>query len=394
MTSPPPKRLRVSILIDTLGDIGGAEPLAAQLVARLPPDRFSRSLVTYREHTPGTDEAQIQARAVAELREAGVEITELEGSGRRDLQAWRPFLKALRAGRVDVLHSHKFGPNLWASLFSRLAPVPVLVAHEHTWSYSGNPRRRLADRWVIATRADVMIAVSDADRDNMQRIEHIPRERIRVLANGIPSVSSLPPGTLRASLRLPEGTPIVGTVAALRPQKDLATLFAAMPAVLHRHPTARLVVLGDGPERASLEALVASLALEAYILMPGFRPDAARLAADFDVAVNSSTFEGSSLAIIEYMAAARAIVATDVGGNRALLDDARVGVVVSPGRSDNLAEAVTGLLGDEARRTALGQAAQARQRAEYDISVQAERLGHLYEELYARASSRTAASTA
>ncbi len=388
--------LRVVVLIDHIGAIGGAEPLAAQLVTRLDPARFERTVVAYRRHDPGGDEEQLQIRAVGELRAAGVEVLELDATGRRDLRAWAPFARRLLAGRVDVLHAHKFGPNLWASLFSRLAPVPVLIAHEHTWSFEGQLGRRMADRWLIATRADAVVAVSAADRDSMVRVEHIPRDRIRVILNGIPEPAERAGGALRTALGIPSSAPVIGTVASLRPQKDLMTLVRAMPTVLLRHPEARLAIIGDGPELPALTAAVAELDLQRSVMLPGFMADAGGLVADFDVAVNTSTFEGSSLALLEYMAAGRAVVATDVGGNAALLGNGTAGVLVPPRQPLAVAEALCDLLGDPPRRAALGDAARARQRAEYDIAVQASRVAALYEELWSKsaAGDRRAAASA
>ena len=91
--------------------------------------------------------------------------------------AWWPLYRLLRRERVDVLHAHKFGSNLWGTVIGRLARVPVIVAHEHTWSFEGQPLRRLGDREVIARGSSAFIAVSREDRRRMIEIERIDPER-------------------------------------------------------------------------------------------------------------------------------------------------------------------------------------------------------------------------
>ncbi|HEU4973476.1 MAG TPA: glycosyltransferase [Baekduia sp.] len=378
-----PRRLHVAVLIDVVAEIGGAEVLAVELLRRLDPEDFERTLVVYRRLPSGSREARSQEQVIAGLRADGVRVLTLDGASRYDLRSWAPFVRLLRHGGVDVVHSHLFGPNLWASLWTRVARVPAFVAHEHTWSYEGRPLRKLADRWVVAASADVFLAVSEEDRRQMRTAERIPDAAIRVLPNGIAPPAQGAEG-LRAELGVPDGVPLIGSVGLLRPQKDYGTLIRAHAVVLERHPDARLVILGDGPEEGALRGLVAELGLGERVLLPGFHAAGAAAASQFDVAVNSSTFEGSSLAIIEYMALGRPIVATAVGGTPDLLAGGEAGVLVPAGAPEALGGAIADVLDDPARAAALGERARARQRAEYDIGVQVGRLSALYRELTGR----------
>ena len=114
------KRLRVLTIIDELSAHGGAERLAVEIVTRLDPARFQPSLcVTRRTDGPGQEEL------AADIERAGVELVRLERTSVRDLRAWSPVARLLRDGAVDVVHSHKFGSNLWAAGLSMVAPAPV-----------------------------------------------------------------------------------------------------------------------------------------------------------------------------------------------------------------------------------------------------------------------------
>jgi len=373
--------LHVVTLIDLVAEAGGAETLAVELLDRLDPARFARTLVLYR-HLPESSQLHAgQERLVRRLTARGVRIVRLDGRSRRDLASWRPFLALLRSGDVDVLHTHKFGPNFWGSVASRLARGPVFIAHEHTWSFEGRPLRKLVDRFLIATRCAAFLVVSERDRRRMIEVEHIPARCIRLLANGIPAPVPDPAADVRAWFGSPAGAPLIGSVGVFRAQKDLGTLLEAHALVRRRRPDARLVLVGDGPERARLEAHREQLGLSEHVVLTGLRSDAPSLAAGFDVAVNSSRFEGASLAILEWMALGLPIVATAVGGTPELLDGGRAGALVPAGDPSALAAGIEGLLADRERAAALGARARERQREHYDIDGQVRRLEALYLEL-------------
>jgi glycosyltransferase involved in cell wall biosynthesis len=385
-----PERIHVAVFIDYAGETGGAETLAVQLLERLDPERFARTLVVYRRIERDDPLAGEHAAVADRLRRGGVEILALDRGGRFDLAAWRPFLRRLRSGEIDVLHSHKFGPNVWATLLARCAEVPVVVAHEHTWSFVGEPLRKLLDRGLIASGSDLVVAVSEQDRERMTRIERIPAGRIRVLPNGIgrPLVEPGAAAEVRAELGVPAGAPLIGTVGVVRPQKDLPTLVAAHARLLATVPGAHLAIVGGGPLLGELEQLVAREGLDGRVRLLGERGDAVRLASAFDVAVNSSRFEGSSLAVIEYMALARPIVATAVGGTPDLLGGGAAGVLVPPADPVALADAIGALLADPGRARELGERARERQRELYDLDLQVRRLEELYERLLAETRAR------
>ncbi len=144
----------VVCLLDTLDDIGGAETLALDLLVRLDPERYRRSLFVTR-WTDRSETVDPGKASVARMRAAGVEVRGIERSSRWDLSPWRSFLRFLREEDVDLIHAHKFGSNAWAVLMARLARRPAVIAHEHMWSYSeSGALHRFIDRVWIARGAD------------------------------------------------------------------------------------------------------------------------------------------------------------------------------------------------------------------------------------------------
>jgi glycosyltransferase involved in cell wall biosynthesis len=374
-------RLRVLVLVDGL-IAGGGERFARQLTSRLHGDRFERTLcVTRWSDTTAAHPAAVEA--LDELRASGVEFLGLRRPSRVSLGAWRPLLRLLRAGRVDILHAHKFGSNFWAAALARLARPPVLITHEHTWSYQGKPWRRFLDRELIARTSDAFIAVSSEDRRRMIEVERIDPQKIVLMVPAIPTPPSPRPRDVRAELGIAAEDPVVGTVCALRPQKALEVLLRAAATLRTEFPGLRVLIVGDGPERERLESAAASLGLGETVQFLGQRTDVLELLTAFDVAASSSDFEGSPLAMMEWMEAGLPVVATRVGGVPDLFDEGREGLLVAPGDPRALAAAIGELLRDPARARELGRKAQERRRREFDLEAVVAKTEALYERLYA-----------
>ena len=383
-------RLTVLTLVDGIG-LGGGETLAAEVAKRLDPTRFERVLCVTRWSTERRFPVRLAARD--ELEAAGVRFLGLERASAANLRAWRPVVSLIRNEPVDVLHAHKFGSNLWASLLGLVARPTVVVAHEHTWSYEGNAFRRLADRFVIAPRVDALVAVSREDRRRMIEVEGIDPAKVRFIPNGIADIVADRDGArgdARAALEIAVDAPVIGAVGALRPQKAYANLIRAAVSLRDRFPRLRVLIVGNGSERQRLQQLTAELGLEGCVTLLGHRDDVPELLQAVDVAVSSSDFEGSPLSVMEYMEAARPVVATRVGGVPDLVEDGVTGLLVEPREPEALAAAIAQLLDDPERARQMGAAGRARRRREFDIDVTVTRIQELYEELWARKRARTA----
>ena len=364
MDSPSTKnRLRVLTLVDGIGTYGGGERLARQLATHLDPDRFESTLCVSRwepapEHEP----------ALEEIRSANVEFLGLQRSSRVQLKPWRELAAYMRERGVDVLHSHKIGSNIWAALLAPRVPVPVFVAHEHTWSFEGKPYRKFLDRNLIARRADAFVAVSRDDQRKMVELERIPAAKTRFIPNGIPPTDPPNPDhDVRRELGIEVGQPVVGTVATLRPQKALGVLLRAAAKIREAVPEVRVLIIGgadeaDDGEEQRLHDLCAGLGLDGTVSFLGARSDIADLVAAFDVAAISSDFEGSPLSLLEYMDAAKPVVATRVGGVPDMVVDETTGLLVAPQDPRALAAAITRLLRDRQLAARMGEAGRERRR--------------------------------
>jgi glycosyltransferase involved in cell wall biosynthesis len=370
-----PPKIHVLTLVDRVADAGGGESAAATLAARIDPERFESTLCVTRPSS---------ADLLAEIAAAGVRVVELDRRGRLDVAAWATFARYVRDRRVDILHSHKFGSNVWAALAKRFLPISALVTHEHSWSFSGDRLRMLLDRRLIAPAAAAMIAVSAEDARRMAELERIPRAKITVIPNGIEFAPPADPAKLRRELGWDDDRPVIGYVGGLRPEKRVDLLLTAASALAGQGRELHVALVGSGPEEARLRQLAGELGIDGSVAFLGFRRDATELAAGFDVAVLPSDREGAPLSLLEYMALARPIVATSVGGVPELVEHEQQALLVAPGNHDELHSAIAVLLDDPARRRALGLAAAARQSAEFSLSTMTRRIEELYVAVAAR----------
>ena len=279
---------------------------------------------------------------------------------RRLLHAWCP----------SLLVTNNWGAIEWA-----MANLPIISRHLHIEDGFGPEerghqlRRRAWLRRLILNRSTVVVPSR-----NLQRIAlaewRLPPARVRYVPNGI----DLGRFAHRTAPHDPNGTPVIGTVAALRSEKNIGRLlraFAQMP------PSARLTIVGDGPQRAALQAEVQTLGICERVNFTGHIDDPAPLYGGFDVFALSSDTEQMPLSVIEAMAAGLPVAATDVGDVRAMLAEVNSPFVGKLYESD-LARSMTALLQDAELRARIGAANQAKARAEFGQSAMFRAYGALW----------------
>lgn len=374
-------RVRVATLVNHLTLHGGAERVALRIATHLDPERFDSTLCVSRWPQPRDKRSASAGEALEQLESAGAMLLALRRSGKLQVTPWLRLWRFLRRERIDVLHTHQFGSNVLGSMTGRLAGVPVVLAHEHTWSYEGNPARRFLDRQVVSRAADRFIAVSREDQSRMIEVEGIDPARTLFIPLGImPS----PPPTghdVRGELGIPPDAPVLGVVGNLRPQKAHQVLIRATARLVDRWPAIQVLVAGTGPERAALEKLAGELGLQHAIRFLGYRGDIPDLLAAVDVAICCSDFEGTPIAILEYMDAGLPVISTAVGGVPDMIDNGVHGLLVPPRDPGALAGAIAELLSDLQRARMMGARARERRLAEFTMEAMIQRLESLYCEL-------------
>ncbi len=375
---------RIVVMIDTIARPGGGERLAVENAIRLDPGSYERTLCITRWEDSLEVEG-VPAAILARLRASGVRVLKLRRRSRLALWAWWPLLRALRRQRVDIVHGHLFGSNVWAAILGRLARVPAVVAHEHMWAYGGENRLRpVLDRELIARFADAFVAVSEEGRRRMVEVERIDPAEIVLIRNGIAGFEPGDGSRVRAELGISAAAPVIGSVGHLRPEKAFEILVEAAAVLRQDHPELALLIAGEGPERLAIETAAAGLGLDNCVHLLGARDDIPDILAALDVAVCCSDFEGGPLSVMEYMEAGLPVVATRVGGLPELVEEGESGLIVPPRDPAALASAVGRLLEDPDLGERLGRRGQELRRRKWDLDSWSRQLDGLYDTLLSR----------
>ena len=360
---------------------GGMEMGVVKLVNGLDAARVRSSICST---TPAG--AEIKA-----LVQSSVPIFELSRRAGTDLRFVRDLYRLFKRERPDVVHTHAWGTLLEGLLAARAAGVPIVVHGEHgTLQLRGYQRRLQRMAW---SAADRVLSVSSKLAERMSAATGFAAARITTIRNGV-HVARFQPidrREARRALGIPE-RPTVGTVGRLVAVKDQATLVDAVAELQRTGLAATLVIAGDGPERAALDARARAAGVDLRLL--GYRADVEQVMGAMDVFVLSSVSEGLSNTILEAMAAARPVVATRVGGAEEMIEDGVTGVLVPPSNADAMAAALGRVLGAADAGAAMGAAARRRVETEFTLSGMMGRYEQLYAEVAAAKGLPTGNATA
>lgn len=361
--------MRILHIIESL-EFGGAEKVLVDLANEFAKQQHAVTILCLKRI--GALRAAVDSRVEVEC------LHLAEGS--HYFLPWQ-LARFIKAGDYDVVHAHTWGVLYESALGGLLAKTPAVVFTSH-----GNyppaarsllrrikRRARLVLERQVLRRIDMTVPVSNAIEAEIAA--RSPGAKIQTIHNGI---EVLP-------LVEPPGRPLRGnvfriiTVGRLAPVKNHGLLLEAVSDLAKDMPI-QLDVVGDGPERATLEKHAKSLGIGAHVRFLGFRNDVRAYLAHADVFGITSDYEGISIAILEAMRAGLPVVATDVGGIRETVIDGETGIVVRPRARHELVTALRKLAKDTARRKTLGEAAYAYFTREFALAHMVAR----YRDLYAR----------
>lgn len=381
---------------------GGAQVHVQNIVERLDPARYSTKVISLSD-----------GPAVRRLRTAGVEVRVVADAS--DDQTLQDVVALLRNDPPDVIHNHMYRAEIIgtraALALGELGPSrPYVVGTVHSSRLRATADRALLRR--LTSSMDRLIAVSRAIVAKLER-EGRTGAPVELIYNGVDLeryAYTEACCTLPEEYGFPEGTPLVGVVARLEPEKGHRTLIEAWPRVLRDVPDARLLIIGEGSERSLLEAQADSLGLlgqpcsadrcvgtrrarpGATVLFTGLRDDVPAVTAALDVAVLPSYREAQGLAILEAMALRRPVIATGVGGVPEMIDHGRTGLLVPPGDAEALGASIARLLTDHPLADTLARAGHDFVVANFSIEHMVRAVAKIYDEGAAIVASRSGAT--
>ncbi len=293
----------------------------------------------------------------------------------------------LREERIEVVHASDFYTNVFGMAAASLARVPARVASRRETEGFRTPAQKRFERHVTFRLAGAVVANAEAVRADLIR-QGVSPAKVFTVYNGL-DASRLAPTMPRAEalshFKLPDGRRFVTIVANVNhPVKDHPTFLRAARRVCADVSDAAFVVAGEGRLLEDYRALAAELGIGEDVFFTGRCERVGDLLAVSDVCVLSSKAEGFSNSILEYMAAARPSVVTDVGGAREAIKEGETGYIIAPGDEGALAARVVSLLRDPEGARLMGERARRVVEQKFSCRAQLERVEGLYERLLSR----------
>lgn len=357
---------RIAHLIETDGP-GGAERMLATLAGEL--QRVGYPGVAF---VPGRLEGWLEA----ELASVGIPIEYISLRRPFSRRFAQDLAAAFRRHKVGLAHSHEFTMAFYGAWAARLARIPHVFTMHGSRYYAERWRRRLALGW--AARSSVAVtAVSHALGESLRRDLWLRNERVTVIPNGIRPTSASKDG-VRAALGLRPEARLLLAVGNLYPVKGHSDLVIVLAQLAKRFPTLHVAIAGRGDMADVLLRDARARGVGDRLHLLGLRDDVPDLLASADAFVLPSRSEGLPLALLEAMFAGLPIVATRVGEVPAALQEGAAGLLVSPGRPEELAVAVERILTNSELARELGRRARELALAEFDVATIAVRYRALY----------------
>jgi len=393
----PQRKIRILHLIDGFA-LGGAERVVLTLAANLDRGRFE--VIPCALRCSGPLETELQA--------AGIDYRVL-GLRRRSVLTGPLFLADLHLTirklrrvfaelSIDIVHTHLTESTLTGILAARNArDLRVCVTLHNVILHRQRGPRSLRE-WMmrvainhVFSKADRLIAVSEEVTQALQLRTTIPQRKVLTIPNGIDSRRfrfGEDKNVLRRALGLPLDRKIIVMVGRLTRQKGYSHLINSM-AMIEPAERPLALVLGDGADRDQLELLVRTKGLARDVRLLGNRSDVPDFLGAADLFVLSSLWEGLPLALLEAAASGLPVVVTAVGGNAEVIKHGESGLLVEPGDEKGMAQAISHLLADPAKRRQMGHEARKQFDRRYSLASFVEAHEHCYDSLLGRHADQT-----
>jgi glycosyltransferase involved in cell wall biosynthesis len=341
------QRLKVMQVTHDLA-IGGLQRVVVDLARTLDKNEFDVSVCCLREG--GIYETV--------LAEHGIRVIKIPTSSKPvDYLCFWKIYQVLKLERPTIIHTHNTQPYIEGITAALMARIPVRIHTDHAREFPDKRRYMVAER-ILSHSMHQIIAVSDQTKNDLIRYERIHPDKITVVFNGIDASMYRNPLDRKwklIELGIPEnGGPILGFCGRLSGEKGITFLLKAMRLLVDEFPTAILLIVGDGELKTELDNEIHDRNLDKNVLLLGARLDANEIMRILDVFVLPSLREGLPLVLLEAAAASVPIVATNVGGNRLVVDNGVSGFLVEPGKEEALSDALRKLMNDKVARQEFG----------------------------------------
>jgi glycosyltransferase involved in cell wall biosynthesis len=375
------KKHSLLFIIDGI-EFGGGERTFLQLIENPPPHEYEIYVAT----TPGNIFFDL-------LTKKNLKPFPLDLKRRVCLKIIGQIISIIKEKKIDIIHSQGAKTDFYARLACRKLHHQIKIINTIAMPVEGYDVGflkktiycffdRFSEKYV-----DRFIVVSETLKETLVNNHGIPPEKVKRIYNGIElnkyrdDSHDKTATRLRKEYHLDKEIPLVGAIGRIVWQKGFEYLVKAIPRVINTFPSARFVIVGDGPLKKDLELKSIELGVKDKIIFTGFRNDIKEILASMDMLIIPSLREGSPMITLEAMAMAKPIIASDIDGIKEQLEHRKNGLLIPPENPDALAESILFLLKNKETALTLGQAAKKRVEEEFTIERTVKETILLYKEL-------------
>ena len=338
-------KIKVVHLVENLG-VGGLEKVLVEIVLKLNKEKYHVSVWCLREGGLLADR----------LIEEGVNVKILRISTSRNPIGIYKLYKLIKNHKIELIHTHAYSAGTIGRISAFLYGVSVIISHNHSVHDYYNKYFNFVE-WVLSLVADRIICVSDRVKRFANETQGISAKRLITVHNGINDACSVPGKAiikLKENLGISPEHTVVGTVTHMEEHKGVFYLIQSASCILEYRKDLIFLLVGAGAQEEKLKNFCVDLKIEKNVIFTGERDDIPEILSSIDIFVLPSLREGLPLTILEAMACAKPIIATNVGGIPEAVKDGVSGILVPPKDPESLQNAIVELLDDTEKQETMG----------------------------------------
>lgn len=353
--------VKVNLLfVVTKLELGGAQKQLLELVRFLDKERFNLFLFTAQEGLLVEEAAGIKGLTLKKSKSLERSINPL-----KDIVAFWEIFWFIKSKRISVVHTHSSKAGILGRLAAELAGVKYILHTVHGWPFHQHQDRFRKNLFLCLERfatkfTDIIAVVSDWDKEKGLQNRVGVASSYRRIYYGIDYGNFTRRGSqekIKQGLGLLPEDLVISNISCFKPQKAIADFVRVAHLICQRIPQAKFILIGDGVLRRKIEKLIRQLKLEKQVILFGWRRDIPQILSATDVYLLTSLWEGLPISVLEALAAACPVIATDTGGVREIIKEGENGFLVSPGDVEKIAQRLMILLQDSRLRKDMGQRA-------------------------------------
>lgn len=366
-------KIKILHCVETIGT-GGVEQRRLALAELLDKSQFSQQLTC----------SKVLDNFDTRLERHGMKVFSIgELASPLNFGYYRRLIKVVREVRPTIIHGAVFEGVISAVVAGFICRVPIIIIEETSDPQNRSWRGHLLLR-LLSVFANYVVAISPSVEAYLLDVARIPRRKVRLITNGVHVPRVISPDelqTLRGNLGLSPGDFIIGSVGRLRDfHKRFSDLIKALPSLVQSIPNVKLLIVGEGEDKAMLRKLSKELGVEGRVIFAGFHSDIAPLYRCMNVFALASHMEGFGLVVAEAMFFKLPVVATAVGGIKDIVVNGQTGILVNRHDPKAIGDAIRSIHDDPAFAARLGEAGYRRAMDNYSAPAYVKRVHNLYQE--------------